>query len=123
MFQRKPSVEQMGRRRSLRASIDLEYLRKVEEEVSAEEEEGEEGKEAKEAMVRGAQRQIVRTEKCGKVNVYIQGSYKTVTNTTPVFLTVHDIGTNRKAFVRTVHGHALMMQSCGDACQTRSGTS
>ena len=39
MFQRKPSVEQQsagGRRRSLRASIDLDYLRKVEEEVSQE---------------------------------------------------------------------------------------
>jgi len=94
MFQRKPSVETQGaggRRRSLRASVDLDYLRKVEEE-----------------------RHIIKTEKCGKVNVYVQGTVQAVTNTTPVFLTVHDIGCNHAEW------HKLTEHPCMAKIKMRS---
>ena len=43
------------------------------------------------------QRYEIKTEKCGVLNVFVQGNIAGITLTTPVFMTVHDLGTNRKS--------------------------
>ncbi|XP_076367718.1 uncharacterized protein ZK1073.1-like [Tachypleus tridentatus] len=40
----------------------------------------------------------VKTQTCGVLNVFTQGSTKNITDNTPVFLTVHDMGSNHTDF-------------------------
>ena len=42
------------------------------------------------------QRYEIKTDKSGVLNVFVQGNIAGITLTTPVFMTVHDLGTNRK---------------------------
>lgn len=38
----------------------------------------------------------IKTDNTGYLNVYVQGNIETLLPTTPVFLTVHDLGANRE---------------------------
>ncbi|RWS11352.1 uncharacterized protein B4U79_04755 [Dinothrombium tinctorium] len=44
----------------------------------------------------------LKTEKCGILHVYVQGNIQNLTLTTPLFLTIHDIGSNHTEFHRLV---------------------
>ncbi|XP_076372402.1 uncharacterized protein ZK1073.1-like [Tachypleus tridentatus] len=44
------------------------------------------------------QRHEVKTERCGIITVFAMGSTKGITDNTPVFLTVHDMGCNHTEF-------------------------
>ncbi|KAI1303203.1 Uncharacterized protein HDE_02292 [Halotydeus destructor] len=56
----------------------------------------------------------IKTEKCGKLQVYVQGTIQSISLTTPVFLTVHDIGTNHREF------HKLVEHPCMAKLKARS---
>lgn len=73
----------------------------------------------------------VRTENCGYLNVYVQGDIESINPRTPVFLTVHDLGVNRKAsYRRRILGfsmffvdqayHQLVEHSCMKKIKSRS---
>ncbi|XP_015789206.1 uncharacterized protein ZK1073.1 [Tetranychus urticae] len=56
----------------------------------------------------------LKTSHCGIVNAYVQGDLSQVTLTTPVFLTIHDVGTNHTEF------HKLVEHSCMGKLKARS---
>ncbi|XP_053211805.1 uncharacterized protein ZK1073.1-like isoform X2 [Panonychus citri] len=56
----------------------------------------------------------LKTPKCGYLNVYVQGDLNQVTLTTPVFLTVHDVGTNHTEW------HKLVEHTCMGKLKARS---
>ncbi|XP_022247744.1 uncharacterized protein ZK1073.1-like [Limulus polyphemus] len=43
-------------------------------------------------------RHEIKTERCGIITVFVMGSTKGMTDNTPVFLTVHDMGCNHTEF-------------------------
>ncbi|XP_054165492.1 uncharacterized protein ZK1073.1-like [Oppia nitens] len=56
----------------------------------------------------------IKTNKCGPISVYVQGNINNITLTTPVFMTVHDLGTNHTEF------HKLVEHPCMAKLKARS---